>query len=472
MAQASSTSGSAAASLRASLLAYCESPGKYQVASRQPQQLFASLREVLQIAVGREGEESAALRDAARFFVRTALLYPGADHYALLGVDRKVETADLKDRYRLLMRLLHPDFSNPGENAWPADSAVRVNRAYDTLSSAVERRLYDETLTPAVGPSVAHIPEVRRARPMQGQPDGDSRQSRFKALAVVCALASVALALVILFGTSSPDSAHLVQRERPQPEPTVVAGLDRSLSTSPVAKFQEMLTQVLPTPSEPPPRPAAPAPVVRAAGPATQVPVASRPAPPFQGERTAGQSMLVSAPMPAPEARPEPIAVAAVPAPPPPVALAPAQVVVAPPPPAPVVAAVAPPQPAPKPVPKPAPTLIEAQPLLLQLLQSMESGRGDRILTLLDPDARNKPSAQALSRQYDSIVDGARPVRVFNVEFKAEPGDGRLLVVGSLRVVAGEQPIGAIGKRMVLRAEFVSREGNVVITGLSGGPVN
>jgi hypothetical protein len=115
---------------------------------------------------------------------------------------------------------------------------------------------------------------------------------------------------------------------------------------------------------------------------------------------------------------------------------------------------------------------MEAQPLLSQLLQVMESGRGERILNLLEPDARTKPSALALSRQYDNLVEGARPVRVSHVEFKAEPGDGRLLVIGYFRVMAGEQTIGTIGKKMMVRAEFISRDGNVVITGLSGGAVN
>ncbi|MDP1589835.1 MAG: hypothetical protein Q8M07_18930, partial [Prosthecobacter sp.] len=122
--------------------------------------------------------------------------------------------------------------------------------------------------------------------------------------------------------------------------------------------------------------------------------------------------------------------------------------------------------------PKPGPTLMEAQPLLSQLLQLMESGQGERILNILDAEARSKPSAQALSRGYDSLVEGARPVRLSHVEFKAEPGDGRLLVVGHLRVLAGEQTIGSLGKKMVLRAEFASREGIVVITALSGGPAN
>ena len=69
-------------------------------------------------------------------------------------------------------------------------------------------------------------------------------------------------------------------------------------------------------------------------------------------------------------------------------------------------------------------------------------------------------------------VTSARPVKLSHVELRAEPGDGRLFVVGHFRVLAGEQTIGSMGKKMVLRAEFVSRDGNVVITGLSGGPVN
>jgi hypothetical protein len=178
---------------------------------------------------------------------------------------------------------------------------------------------------------------------------------------------------------------------------------------------------------------------------------------------------LAATPQPsAPEPRPE-LQMVAVTAPvtPPPVAAPPIAAAVPPVAPTQLQAAAAP-----RPAPKPGPTLMEAQPLLSQLLQVMESGRGERILNLLDPDARSKPSAQALSRQYDILVDGARPVRVSHVEFKAEPGDGRLLVVGYFRVLAGEQTIGSLGKKMVLRAEFASREGNVVITGLSGGAVN
>jgi hypothetical protein len=116
------------------------------------------------------------------------------------------------------------------------------------------------------------------------------------------------------------------------------------------------------------------------------------------------------------------------------------------------------------------PSLNDAQPLLTQLLQSMEAGSGEQILRLLESDARRAPAAVALSRQYDQLVGQARPVRLSHVEFRSEAREGVLLVTGKIRLHAGEQTIGAHGERMSLRAEFVSRGGKVLLTGLSGAP--
>ena len=104
------------------------------------------------------------------------------------------------------------------------------------------------------------------------------------------------------------------------------------------------------------------------------------------------------------------------------------------------------------------------------MLQHLESGRGERLIDMLDRSARNAPGAQALSRQYDVLVEGMRPVRLSHVEFKAEPADGRLLVIGNIRLQVGESTIGSTGKKLIVRAEFASRDGTVVMTGLSGMP--
>jgi len=474
--------------LAAALLDYSQAPGRYQVRLRQPQVLFAAMREVLQIAVGREGEavaggagQTALLRDAARFFVRAAMLFPGADHYALLAIDRTVDTPELKDRYRLMMRLLHPDFSGADSGQWPADAAVRVNRAYDVLSSPVQRREYDERLGLEQVPGASQMSERRPAVAVRAAADDDSRRASFKTLAAVFALAGIALVIVSLYATGSSDSVQLVQRSPGQVEATQLATQESAVQ--PQAKV------FIPAPRKPQaaeaPLPVRPAPVpsvkpeqaVLASVPPpvrtpaiSPEPVLTRPLPSPVLDRATVLARPISVPpsvqSPIAEAKPE--IAPSVSAPPAPVIAAPLSL------PATALASSLSVQPVSiqRPTPRAGPTLTEAQPLLAQLLQLMESGRGERILNLLDAEARNKPSAQALSRQYDTLVDGARPVRLSHVEFKAEPGDGRLFVVGQFRVLAGEQTIGAMGKKMVLRAEFVSRDGNVVITGLSGGPVN
>jgi hypothetical protein len=116
----------------------------------------------------------------------------------------------------------------------------------------------------------------------------------------------------------------------------------------------------------------------------------------------------------------------------------------------------------------PSPTLADAQPLLSQLLQVLESGKGDQLLRLVEGDGRRAASAQALSYQYEQLVRGARPVRLTQVEFKGESREGVLLVTGRIRLHAGEPTIGSHGERFLVRAEFVSRGGKVLLTGLSG----
>ena len=134
--------------IESALLDYHRSPGKYALIRRQPLLLFSSIKEVLQLASGRSldaveaAAPSPAVCQAACFFIRSALLYPGADHYALLGLARSADAAAVKDRYRLMMRLMHPDFAGPLPGTWPVDAATRVNQAHDVLSSQVRRRAF------------------------------------------------------------------------------------------------------------------------------------------------------------------------------------------------------------------------------------------------------------------------------------------------------------------------------------------
>ncbi|RYF14835.1 MAG: hypothetical protein EOO30_16920 [Comamonadaceae bacterium] len=102
------------------------------------------------------------------------------------------------------------------------------------------------------------------------------------------------------------------------------------------------------------------------------------------------------------------------------------------------------------------------------MLETLESGSGERLLALLDPSARKLPAAVALSNQYEDLVRGAAPVRLARGEFRGEARNGVLHVTGTMRVHAGEPTIASDGQRFVVRAEFAVRDGKLQLTGLSG----
>lgn len=475
------TTSPSAAALHAALLDYYSAPGKYQLSLRQPATLFASIRDILQIAAGRGVRAEASdgtLREAASFFIRAALLYPGADHYAVMGFAFGTEPTDLKERYRLLMRLIHPDFAQAGAAAWPADAAVRVNRANEVLSSPMLRREYEEQLAnlkqqrPAgVAKAASHAPAAVARR--QQEP----RLQVGKRAAWALGITLTGIGILMLMPRQEPD--HLVQRKAAAPTavmreparvqepvamppapariaelPVLPPVVERTPAPAPASAAQwDRLGQVAPAPAPPPAqaglRPVPP--VAARAAPSAPVAPAARPI--AAAPARPAQEAPVTVPPPLPLPSPVVAALAVAPTASQPPAAAPV---------ARAAPAVAPPT--------PSPTLSDAQPLLTQVLQMLETGSGDQLLRLLEADARQSPGAQALSRNFEQLVKGARPVHLSQVEFKGEPRDGVLLVTGRIRLHAGETTIGSPGQRLLLRAEFASRGGKVMLTNLSGAP--
>ena len=67
------------------------------------------------------------------------------DYYKLLGVAASANSAEIKQAYRRLARLYHPDL-----NAETRDEQIkRLNEAYEILSNARKRASYDNLLRQA-----------------------------------------------------------------------------------------------------------------------------------------------------------------------------------------------------------------------------------------------------------------------------------------------------------------------------------
>lgn len=155
------------------LLEFERSPGRYPVALREPRPLFEHLHRVMLLASDRpvQGLPAAAahapgLRRAARFFVRTVMLRPGADPFTLLGLQPDFEPAQLREHYRLMIRLTHPDFAAAAGESWPADAAMRVNLAKDLLATPEKRAEWAAALR-----APAHLRWAARAgAPMHPRP--------------------------------------------------------------------------------------------------------------------------------------------------------------------------------------------------------------------------------------------------------------------------------------------------------------
>ena len=88
---------------------------------------------------------SSELHAAIGFFIRQVFLAPGADHYRVLGLNPQADAGRIREHYRKLIGLFHPDRQHGGDE-WTEDYSVRINQAYTVLQDPSKRRTYDADL--------------------------------------------------------------------------------------------------------------------------------------------------------------------------------------------------------------------------------------------------------------------------------------------------------------------------------------
>ena len=105
-----------------------------------------------------DGSPTADVRTLATRFVATIMLGSGSNHFATLGVATDADHATIRENFRRMMGLVHPD-TKPVD--FPADSAARVNRAYAVLADTDARAQY-VALGLSMGPAPLVVePQVR-----------------------------------------------------------------------------------------------------------------------------------------------------------------------------------------------------------------------------------------------------------------------------------------------------------------------
>src|SRR4029079_16870139 len=90
----------------------------------------------------REPAAVAELERAAAFYIRESFFRGGASHYDILGLGPDASADAVRENFRLVMQLIHPD-RHSVDTLWPEDFATRANRAYAVLKTPKTRADYD-----------------------------------------------------------------------------------------------------------------------------------------------------------------------------------------------------------------------------------------------------------------------------------------------------------------------------------------
>lgn len=404
------------------LLDFERAPGRHAVARQQPQPLFKHTHTVLQLAAGRtvptlqterlDAETQTALRRAARYFVRAALLRPGAHHHAVLGLAPGCDAEAVREHYRLMISMTHPDFAGSGET-WPADAAARINLANQWLSSAINRQTTtDDAPRRAVpvprlkppGMALRRVGSPKSRKPSASDERQGARFSRRATVACTGMGATLAVGALVLMGTSGAE--HSLAMRKVAPQPTPVIALDLAVTAQ-----------------------QAPEPINMAMSPAAATLDEAR-------MRVFADPMsLVLAPQPVNS-------------------------------PAPLLAAVAVPAPQAPAAPTRL-TLADVQPTFSQLLASLPGARGELLTQWVGADWRTSPANLRFENELNRLMAGQQVLQVGPVQLQASRFSGQLVVDGvvQLQLQNGNQPLQQ--KDLRLRAHFEATDGRPVLTQLA-----
>jgi len=437
-------------------------------------------------------------RRAALFFVEHVLLAYEADHYRALGLNRDATDDQVREHYRVMMGIFHPD-----RQGW-ADSdreklSARINLAHHVLRDAHRRAAYDlerMQARPRMSVSIKIVSQAERKRAVDAAPTLSEklpltvRRNFPQYVLGSVALVGLVAVLAVYFNrapagaigasrAASKVPAAVARPERPAPVPQATVQ-QAPLAAAPAKVAEAVPAKVMPAASPVPPAagnipaPATPAPVDRTPGKnppdaaissvREHVPEVPEPVPAVRSERP---PVVVDKPLEvaaAPVTPPPPRALPQPETQPPPVEIipAPARAAEAP-------ASASPPAEAAVPA---GLTVSDAARVLGQFSSSYQLGDIDRFMNLFTEDARSETGRRAqIRKDYEQLFGSTQARRIELLDMRWSPdsasarGEGGYLVRIRRRGDAGEEVFAGS-----IRLELTRRGQDVLISGLFHKP--
>ena len=115
--------------------------------------------------------------------------------------------------------------------------------------------------------------------------------------------------------------------------------------------------------------------------------------------------------------------------------------------------------------------LIDVQPVLTRLVESLASGSGPAVVRWVDPALRGTAANQRFINSFHFSLNGRRVVQLERADFSARDEAGQLIVNGNIDLLLEEPQGGTASKKLLLKALFSPRDGRAVLTQLVNVPV-
>ncbi len=163
------------------------------------------------------------LVDGANFVISMLHFNPDNNFYVTLGISGKASADEIRERWKKLMLLYHPD--RQADNIeWFAERAKKVNEAYSTLKDALKRAAFDKKLAEdsfrrqssrlrAAAPARAGMHRVATHHSVRrGSSSGKGANLR-RYLPVVIVVCYIAVAAVFIAYMNSPNKSASLESE-------------------------------------------------------------------------------------------------------------------------------------------------------------------------------------------------------------------------------------------------------------------